>query len=89
MCNPPFAGRHVSTAVNQSTSGRAATEKAEWGVLHSRSAYLSESRSRRGLMRVGATVEGLWTFLGEALDAFSPEECQNYFRHRDHPGAAR
>ena len=27
------------------------------------------------------TVEGLWSFLGEALDAFGPQECQNYFRH--------
>lgn len=27
------------------------------------------------------TVAGLWDFLGRALDAFSPEECRNYFRH--------
>jgi transposase len=27
------------------------------------------------------TVEGLWAFLGQALDAFSPDECRNYFRH--------
>ena len=27
------------------------------------------------------TVEGLWDFLGQALDAFSPEECRHYFRH--------
>ena len=27
------------------------------------------------------TVEGLGDFLGKALDAFSPEECRNYFRH--------
>ena len=27
------------------------------------------------------TVEGLWSFLGEAVDLFSPEECRNYFRH--------
>jgi transposase len=27
------------------------------------------------------TVEGLWDFLGKALDAFVPEECRNYFRH--------
>jgi transposase len=27
------------------------------------------------------TVEGLWDFLGRALDAFSPQECGNYFRH--------
>jgi transposase len=27
------------------------------------------------------TVAGLWSFLGKALDAFTPQECQNYFRH--------
>jgi transposase len=27
------------------------------------------------------TVEGLWRFLGRALDAFSPDECRNYLRH--------
>jgi transposase len=27
------------------------------------------------------TVDGLWDFLGRALDAFSPQECRNYFRH--------
>ena len=27
------------------------------------------------------TVEGLWDFLGKALDAFGPQECRNYFRH--------
>lgn len=27
------------------------------------------------------TMDELWNFLGEALDAFSPEECRNYFRH--------
>ena len=27
------------------------------------------------------TVEGLWAFLGESLDAFTPTECRNYFRH--------
>ena len=27
------------------------------------------------------SVEGLWQAVGEALDAFSPEECANYFRH--------
>ncbi len=27
------------------------------------------------------TLEGLWTFLGQALDAFAPAECRNYFRH--------
>jgi transposase len=27
------------------------------------------------------TVDALWTLLGKALDAFSPQECRNYFRH--------
>jgi transposase len=27
------------------------------------------------------TVSGLWKMLGEALDAFSPDGCRNYFRH--------
>jgi transposase len=27
------------------------------------------------------TVEALWDFLGEVLDAFSPNECRNYFHH--------
>ena len=37
----------------------------------------------KGLLRKAArrTLEGLWSFLGEALDAFSPRECRNYFRH--------
>ena len=26
------------------------------------------------------TVDGLWTFLGRALDLFTAEECRNYFR---------
>ena len=32
------------------------------------------------------TVEGLWAFLGRALDAFSPQECRNYFRHCGYAG---
>jgi transposase len=35
------------------------------------------------------TVEGLWGFLGEALDAFGPQECQNYLRHCGYAGTAR
>lgn len=31
------------------------------------------------------TVDELWQFLGQALDAFSPEECRNYFRHCGYP----
>jgi transposase len=27
------------------------------------------------------TVDGLWEFLGQALDAFAPQECLNYMRH--------
>jgi transposase len=27
------------------------------------------------------TVEGLWAFLGRALDAFAAPECRNYLRH--------
>jgi transposase len=27
------------------------------------------------------SVEALWTRIGHLLDAFSPEECANYFRH--------
>ena len=27
------------------------------------------------------TVDGLWNFLGQSLDAFAPQECRNYFRH--------
>ena len=26
-------------------------------------------------------VDALWAFLGKAIDAFSPQECRNYFRH--------
>jgi transposase len=31
------------------------------------------------------TVEGLWTFLGQVLDEYSPDECRNYFRHCGYP----
>jgi len=27
------------------------------------------------------SVEALWTRIGQLLDAFSPQECANYFRH--------
>ena len=27
------------------------------------------------------TVEGLWRLLGQAVEAFGPEECRNYLRH--------
>jgi transposase len=31
-------------------------------------------------------VEDLWNSLGELCDIFSPEECQNYFRHAGYNG---
>jgi transposase len=27
------------------------------------------------------TIDGLWAFLGQSLDAFAPAECRNYLRH--------
>jgi transposase len=41
----------------------------------------------KALLRSAAerTVEGLWAFLGAALDAFAPEECSHYFRHCGYP----
>lgn len=37
----------------------------------------------KGLLRSAGkrSVEGLWDFLGQSLDAFAPEECRRYFRH--------
>jgi transposase len=37
----------------------------------------------KALLRGAAerSVEGLWTRIGQLLDAFSPEECANYLRH--------
>jgi transposase len=32
------------------------------------------------------TVDALWRFLGEALDAYSAQECANYFRHCGYSG---
>jgi transposase len=31
------------------------------------------------------TVDELWAFLGQALDAFSPQECRHYFQHCGYP----
>jgi len=41
----------------------------------------------KGLLRKAGrrTVEGLWSFLGGALDLFSAQECRNYFRHCGYP----
>src|SRR5262249_28048231 len=40
------------------------------------------SKLKALLRRAGRrTVEGLWSFLGSALDLFSAEECRNYFKH--------
>lgn len=35
----------------------------------------------KALLRKAAerTVEGLWTTIGKLLDAFTPDECINYF----------
>ena len=27
------------------------------------------------------TIDALWAFLGQSLDAFAPNECRNYLRH--------
>ncbi|QYE33282.1 IS630 family transposase (plasmid) [Polymorphobacter sp. PAMC 29334] len=37
----------------------------------------------KALLRKAAarTVEQLWTVIGQSIDAFSPTECANYFRH--------
>jgi transposase len=35
------------------------------------------------------TVGGLGSFLGQALDAFDPQECQNYFHHCGYTGTSR
>jgi transposase len=37
----------------------------------------------KALLRKAAerTVAGLWDKIGEVLDAFTPDECANYFRH--------
>lgn len=34
------------------------------------------------------TIHGLWNFLGQSLDAFTPTECRNYIRHCGYPGNA-
>jgi len=33
------------------------------------------------------TIDGLWDFLGQAIDAFAPAECMNYFRSCGYPAA--
>jgi transposase len=43
---------------------------------------LAFSKLKALLRRAGErTVDGLWEFLGRALDAFAPDECLNYMRH--------
>jgi hypothetical protein len=38
-------------------------------------------RGRSGADHQGKrTVDGLWAYLGRALDAFEPAECRNYVR---------
>jgi transposase len=40
------------------------------------------SKLKALLRKRGArTMEGLWSFLGEATEAFQPTECRNYFAH--------
>ena len=40
------------------------------------------SKLKEMLRRASArTVEALWTAISELLDAFSPAQCRNYFRH--------
>ena len=43
----------------------------------------------KALLRKAAkrTREGLWNYLGEALDEFSAAECRNYFRSCGYPAA--
>jgi transposase len=43
---------------------------------------LAFSKLKSMLRKAGErTVDGLWKFLGEAVDAFSPKECLNYMRY--------
>jgi len=45
----------------------------------------------KGLLRAAGerTVDRLWSLLGRSLDAFTPRECRNYFRHCGYPATAR
>ena len=43
---------------------------------------LAFSRPKAPLGKAGErTVDGLWELLGQAVEAFGPEECRNYRRH--------
>ena len=43
---------------------------------------LAFAKLKRLLRSAGMrTVDGLWSFLGRALDAFDADECRSYFRH--------
>jgi transposase len=44
----------------------------------------------KGLLRSAGkrTIDGLWEFLGQALDAFAPDECRRYIRHAGYGTAA-
>ena len=37
----------------------------------------------KGMLRKAGkrTIDALWEFLGQALDAFAPDECRRYFQH--------
>jgi transposase len=51
---------------------------------------LAFSKLKALLRKAGKrTVDGLWEFLGQVLDAFSPEECRNYFHHCGYTGTPR
>ena len=45
----------------------------------------------KGLVRAAGerTDDGLRAFLGRSLDAYTPRECRNYFRHCGYPATAR
>ena len=47
---------------------------------------LAFAKLKRLLRSAGErSVDGLWAFLGRAVDTFLPDECRNYFRHCGYP----
>ncbi len=51
---------------------------------------LAFSKLKSLLRKAGKrTVDGLWEFLGQALDAFAPQECRNYMRHCGYTATGR
>jgi transposase len=50
---------------------------------------LAFAKLKRLLRSAGErTVDGLWSFLGRALDAFAPTECRSYLRHCGYPATS-